>query len=208
MKEYTVKKIDHAFSWNDISAADIATVNWHHPENHPEYDPKASAKLVHDDQNILMQLTAEEDFIRSEVFTFNGAVCDDSCLEVFIAPPAKPDTYFNLEINPAGVVYLGVGQIRENRTKIDPEIIKKYITVMAETFEDDPEKRGKWQLTVIMNKDIFPAIMDVPFCSGEGTGNFYKCGCRVTRHYLSWNPVGTEHPDFHTPAFFGKVVFE
>jgi len=39
--------------------------------------------------------------------------------------------------------------------------------------------------------------------------NFYKCGDELqTPHFLSWNPVRTERPDFHRPDFFGVLEFE
>jgi hypothetical protein len=42
----------------------------------------------------------------------------------------------------------------------------------------------------------------------EAGGNFYKCGDHLkVPHFLSWNPIKTEKPDFHLPAFFGKMRF-
>ena len=39
--------------------------------------------------------------------------------------------------------------------------------------------------------------------------NFYKCGDGLSRpHFLSWAPIHTEKPNFHTPQFFQKVDFE
>ena len=39
--------------------------------------------------------------------------------------------------------------------------------------------------------------------------NFYKCGDGLSKpHYLSWAPVRTEKPNFHSPQFFGEVEFE
>ncbi len=39
--------------------------------------------------------------------------------------------------------------------------------------------------------------------------NFYKCGDGLSKpHYLSWAPVRTEKPNFHTPQFFAEVEFE
>ncbi len=39
--------------------------------------------------------------------------------------------------------------------------------------------------------------------------NFYKCGDGLSKpHYLSWAPVLTEKPNFHSPQFFGEVEFE
>ncbi len=39
--------------------------------------------------------------------------------------------------------------------------------------------------------------------------NFYKCGDELPEpHYLSWNPINLEKPNFHTPDFFGDIYFE
>ncbi|MBK6284429.1 MAG: hypothetical protein IPF54_18980 [Draconibacterium sp.] len=27
-------------------------------------------------------------------------------------------------------------------------------------------------------------------------------------HFVTWNPIGTENPDYHCPQYFGKVQFE
>jgi len=26
-------------------------------------------------------------------------------------------------------------------------------------------------------------------------------------HYVTWNPVGTEQPDYHRPEYFGELKF-
>ena len=39
-------------------------------------------------------------------------------------------------------------------------------------------------------------------------GNFFKCGDLTEQaHYLSWNPVTSEQPDFHRPQDFGLLRF-
>ena len=43
----------------------------------------------------------------------------------------------------------------------------------------------------------------------EIKANFYKCGDELqTPHFLSWNPIKIENPDFHRPDFFGTLEFE
>ena len=38
--------------------------------------------------------------------------------------------------------------------------------------------------------------------------NLYKCGDNLSHpHYLSWRPVRTPYPNFHTPEFFEEVEF-
>ena len=44
---------------------------------------------------------------------------------------------------------------------------------------------------------------------GNARCNFYKCGDNLSKpHFLSWAPIHTEKPNFHTPQFFQKVDFE
>lgn len=36
--------------------------------------------------------------------------------------------------------------------------------------------------------------------------NFYKCADRgKTPHYISWSPVRTPHPNFHSPKYFKEL---
>jgi hypothetical protein len=43
----------------------------------------------------------------------------------------------------------------------------------------------------------------------EIKANFYKCGDELqTPHFLSWNPIEIDQPDFHRPDFFGTLEFE
>ena len=44
--------------------------------------------------------------------------------------------------------------------------------------------------------------------SGKIRGNFYKCGdLTAQEHYLAWNRVDAERPDFHLPKYFGALIF-
>ena len=39
-------------------------------------------------------------------------------------------------------------------------------------------------------------------------GNLYKCADRTSgQHWLTWSLVDEPRPDFHQPAFFGKLEF-
>ena len=38
-------------------------------------------------------------------------------------------------------------------------------------------------------------------------GNCYKCGdLTVRQHYLSWNPMRCDTPQFHRPQDFGRLI--
>lgn len=205
MYSYTVKKVGSMFSWSDIQVGQINVFNW---KEFRGYDPKAEFQMAHNEENIFIKLTAHNDFIVSECKNINDMVCGDSCMEAFFIIPSRPDTYFNFEFNSDGVMFLGCGKSRSGRTTVDPEIIKKYVTVMAEADKIPHNQRGKWSVTAIINKAIFPVLVDTEFASGVGKGSFYKCGDRVIPHFIAWNKIDMDHPDFHRPEFFGDLIFE
>jgi hypothetical protein len=72
------------------------------------------------------------------------------------------------------------------------------------------EKSGEfsWTLTLAIPLTVF-IHHDIKELKGRiFRANFYKCGDKLTvPHYLSWNPVGAEKPDFHRPEYFGLLKF-
>lgn len=205
MLTYTAKRVDHAFNWADITIGKINVFNW---ESFKGYDPEAYFQLAHDKNNIYLRMTAQNDYIKSTKKNINDIVCGDSCMEAFISPPENTDIYFNFEFNSDGVLHLGFGEGRKNRTIIDPELIKKYITIMVDKDNIPEGQRGFWRITAIVNKALFEVVQGKPFVDGAGRGSFYKCGDKVVNHFISWNKIDTDHPDFHTTEYFGNIIFE
>ena len=206
MKSYIVKKVNHTFRWCDIEVGKVNVYNW---KEFQGYDPEAEFQMVHDDNNIFLRLTAHNDYNINQCTDVNQFVCNDSCMEAFFNLPGMvKSAYFNFEFNANGVIFLGWGESRENRITVDPAIIKKYITIMAYGNDIPATQRGEWSLTVIINKELFPVLTGHEFTSGECGGNFYKCGERAISHFISWDEIIMDHPDFHRPEYFGKLIFE
>lgn len=204
--EYTVKKVGHSFKWSDIETGLINIENW---AEYKGYDPKASFKLVHDDQYVYLRMTSDYDYVISFAEKDNDMVCGDSCMEAFLCCPGAPDVYFNFEFNSDGIMFLGAGASRNNRLVVDPELIRKYVTILVdECSVTSKEERGHWGFTAIINKKVFEEVNGKPFGHGDGYGSFYKCGDTGIRHFLAWNHIEKEHPDFHMTEFFGTLHFE
>jgi len=65
----------------------------------------------------------------------------------------------------------------------------------------------EWYLTV----EIPFQLMGVDTVARPETirANFYKCADGTdSPHYVSWNPIQTESPDFHCPEYFGEMIFK
>ncbi|MDR2968576.1 MAG: hypothetical protein LBV32_03105, partial [Tannerellaceae bacterium] len=96
---------------------------------------------------------------------------------------------------------------RSESNPVTPEeylSIRRYSSVRSQVF---PEKTGihAWSLIVCIPFEVMGLNPDS--LPEKIKGNFYKCadGTKYP-HYLSWSPVGTEHPDFHRPEYFGEIL--
>ena len=86
--------------------------------------------------------------------------------------------------------------------------IKVWSTLGNKTFE---EKSGNfyWEMVILIPSTIFINNVNFSFSKLIANANFYKCGDETQKpHYLSWSPVKTSKPDFHSPEYFGKLIFE
>lgn len=184
----------------------IETINW---TEYP-YKPEVKFKMAYCKNQILLKYYVTEESIRAKETRVNGAVHKDSCVEFFISINGK-NTYYNFEFNCIGIPHVGYGPGRTNRVLIDPgmlKLIKVRSSLGNQPFE---EKTGghKWEMMIIIPKECLTYDKDIVLKGLMAYANFYKCGDETSKpHYVSWNPVGTENPDYHQSAFFGKLIFE
>lgn len=184
----------------------IDEVNW------PEFDykPKVKFTMAYTTNEILLKFYVEEDYFIARKIITNQMVCEDSCIEFFVAP-TNNGIYYNFEFNGIGTCYMGSGTGRYNSTKVDPAIIsniRRKSSLGSQPVIDEITGGQKWTLTVAIPFITF-FRHDITRCKGKKfKANFYKCGDKLSKpHYLSWNPVKTEHPDFHRFEDFGEIEF-
>jgi len=181
-------------------------VNW---GNYP-YKPDVKFRIAHTGDLILLKYYVREKNIAAKASAINGDIYKDSCVEFFISPKGD-GVYYNFEFNCIGVAHVGYGKGRHNRELLPVELIK---TIKAESsLGDKPfaEKHGDftWELFVQIPVSCFIHDHIQQLDGLSATGNFYKCGDDLAEpHFVTWNPVKTENPDYHRPEFFGKIRFE
>ena len=185
----------------------INTLNW---EAFP-YQPKVSFRIGHRNNEIWIKYYIEEDHVLAKRTSTNSATHKDSCLEFFIDPQADGN-YYNFEVNAIGTVHLAYGPGRGKRSFIDPDLIREKIKVQSsmgtKAFEE-LEGPQKWEMTLIIPSEIMIHDPGIQFSGLQANANFFKCGDESSKpHFLSWNPIGTERPDFHNPEYFGSILFE
>lgn len=166
------------------------------------YRPAAYAKLVLvEGEGFALQMTCYEKQPLARYKEYNDPVWTDSCLEFFASFNNQSPLYCNLEMNSAGAFLMGIRESREK--KRNAADIVKLPSVKC------TKNGGFWRVEYKLGFDMLDALFGkVDYAPGYTFGgNFYKCGDETEiPHFGSWNPIGTEKPDFHRPEYFGELV--
>ena len=195
MNTYHISFLDHP-DWSGVPAVELQHMSWLPP---CAVAARAQAACCGDSLHIRME--ADERMIRAEHRGVLDAVCEDSCLEFFLAPLPGDRRYFNFELNPLGTLYLGFGAERPTRVR---QIVKDPEMFYIRPFTTD---RG-WGVSFEIPLPFLRLYMPEASFSGTMNANFYKCGDKtVTPHYLAWSPLRCPQPDFHRRDDFGTLIF-
>lgn len=194
---YIIKKTSVPIIWDNIPVLPIDNVLWR-----AYCGVRAQCQLCYDEETLFVHLSAAEKAIRAEYTEPLSPVHEDSCLEFFFRLPGSGN-YFNFEINPNGAMCLQYGPRRGDRINIVRKDEKEYFNLHTAKTPDG------WEVFYqIPLKFIQLFTPDYRF-GGELSANFYKCGDKTPNpHFLAWNPIPLEKPDFHCPQYFGKLIFE
>lgn len=199
MRSYTITPVHTETPvWTDVPYLQVDNVLWL-----PDTGVRMTQQMCYDAEYLYIRQQAWEKNIRAEHTQQLQQVCEDSCMEFFFAP-AQDGRYFNLEINPNGCVRLGFGPAAGLRTLLVPRNMEQLFDVRAARTEDG------WTLTYRIPQ-AFLRLFYPEFRYECGTllrGNCYKCGDLTDHpHYLSWNAINSETPNFHRSEDFGLFFF-
>jgi hypothetical protein len=71
----------------------------------PSHRPDVQAKLLYDEWFLHVIFRVQDRYVRSVVTDYQGPVCTDSCVELFLTPePGVENGYFNIEVNCGGTM--------------------------------------------------------------------------------------------------------
>ena len=214
MKQLLVKKIDlnHpkaselslAFDKASIPSHPIDTVNW---EAYP-YCPKVTFRIAHNNDAVLLNYKVNESDIKAVCNQDNGRVWEDSCVEFFVS--FAEGWYCNIECNCIGKILIGKSSFdRRDRTQPSEDLFKQVDRWSSLGYSPVENLSGDWEVSLVIPNIVFYPHIANTFENVKARANFYKCGDRLkTPHFLSWNPIQSNSPNFHLPEFFGQLLFE
>lgn len=178
-----------------------------HPWPEFPYAPLTTFTIAHSSTAIYIDFFVRCNYLRAENTANQSPVSQDSCVEFFVAPH-NDALYYNFEFNCIGAINASHRTERKNPTRLDDDTlarIRRYASCGSRPFRE-MEGIFAWNLVVAIPLDL----IGVTYTPGMTMGaNFYKCASATSApHYLTWNPVTSERPDFHRPRDFGTLVLE
>lgn len=197
MLSYNVLKSNGKPNWGKVGKALINQLEW---TEHT--DITAYAQLTYGADCLYVHLHADEKYIRAEGFGTLDEPYLDSCLEFFFSPSNGDSRYINIEMNPNCCIYFGIGTGNDN-------LIRIILPQGADSLNAECRKTpGSWDLYYELPFSLIRLFFPDFAPEGHLRANFYKCGDLTKQeHYLSWNRVECEKPDFHRPEYFGELIF-
>jgi hypothetical protein len=184
----------------------IDQINW---QNY-RYKPEVSFLTGYTSKELLLKFYVTEEYFKAEKTESNHRVFEDSCVELFVAPE-EDGIYYNLEFNGIGTCLLGAGKSRKDRIRGNEKVISRIRRITSAGKTPVPEIKGlfSWTLTLAVPFDVFFNHRIKSLTGKTFRSNFHKCGDKLTMpHYVTWNPIKTEKPDFHQPSYFGLLKFK
>ena len=206
LKDVPVEAVPALLDAEKIAFIPINTVNW---EEYP-YKPEASFRIAHTGDAIVLHYKVRENSVRATAAKDNGPVWEDACVE-FFSMPEDDGIYYNMECNCAGTLLVGAGSGRNGREHASQTVldgVQRWASLGRAPFE---EQIGEctWEVVLIIPTATYFKHQIETLSGRTMHANFYKCGDKLqTPHFLSWNPIAVENPDFHRPEFFGLLRFE
>ena len=199
MKEYLVKRIDGKPVWADVEPIKIDV-----PYRETKDDVTAEAKVCYDESGIYVHLSTTEPHSPAKGKDFLAEPCLDSCLEFFFSPVEGDARYMNIEFNPNGIYYFGIGTSLKSLIRLVPENRNAFGAKIR-------RHNSGWSISYKVPTELvcmfFPEFS--LYSGKEMRANCYKCLENAEEpNFLAWNDIGGPTLSFHRPHLFGKFIFE
>lgn len=199
MSIYKIIKSNGNPDWSTVPKLHTDCVLWE-----PYCGVEMTQQIYYDDAALHIRQQAKEANIREEYSVPLSPVHEDSCMEFFFAV-GLDDRYFNFEINPNACFDIGFGPNRNNRVRLCHRLEEKIFG--AKCYKTEDGWAAEYQIPISFIQVFYP---EFSLCPGTRfRANCYKCGDKTKHvHFLSWNEIPLDKPNFHCPEFFGEMILE
>jgi len=203
----SAKYTDAADILGDIFSVSEANQLAYQPWPNEGIEPDVKFKMIYGDDAIFLKFMVKEKYFRATYKQTNDPVWNDSCVEFFIGFEGDA-AYYNFEFNALGTPLLGYG-VDKKRELAHPSLVNSIKCIAVNKVTEHDTLTFHWELTIAIP---FTSFFKQKLTSLKGVNcraNFYKCGDELPEpHFLCWNNIIADKPNFHLPQYFGKLIFE
>lgn len=168
------------------------------------YKPSCKVYATYNEQYLLLRFFSDETALYVKTMKDDGAVYMDNCMEFFVRPFADDPHYFNFECNPLAKMIIGYQTKRGDGLHIT-EQFKSSLAVQTGILD-----QSGWWVEYKIPAKLFEKVLKRNFVFEKGMtllGNFYCCAEHTEiEHFGCWSNIDLPSPEFHCPAFFGKIL--
>ncbi len=168
---------------------------------------KTDVRLLWDDNNLYIAMSAEDDNLKSEYKKHDDELWHQDAFELFLDPLGDKKDYFEIQVSPLGTVFDShLPKYRENKNEWTSKMKVKVVTDGTVNNEEDEDKG--WSAELAIPFASMEAVGVTPPKSGEmWTMNFFRIDATKKKNlYSAWSPP--MRGDFHTLEKFGQVIFK
>lgn len=205
LKDLNLLSMDQVSGFLDENGAKVSVeaINW--PDKFG-YRPFTTVCVGHSLAAIHIAFQVHGNYLRATSTKDNQNVNEDSCVEFFVKRQDS-EFYYNFEFNCIGVCKAAKHfKTRENVKYFTSSQLKEIgrWSSLAPMAFSEIDGNFFWELCIRIPFKLIE--VDPKNLPEKLLGNFYTCGDIAEQpHYVSWNPIKTEKPDFHRPEFFGEL---
>ncbi|HZY39040.1 MAG TPA: carbohydrate-binding family 9-like protein [Mucilaginibacter sp.] len=169
--------------------------------------PEVNFKIGYGDDAIFLAFYVKEKYFKAIYKRTNEPVYKDSCVEFFIGFD-EDAAYYNFEFNAIGTALVGYG-LPGNRELLPASLISDIKSSASHNTVHGNLLPFEWELRLAIPFTLFYKHSISTLKGRICTANFYKCGDELAEpHFLSWNNIIADKPDFHLPQYFDKLMFD
>lgn len=164
-----------------------------------------AVRIAHDDGALLLRFDCDDRDIWATYAHRDAPLWEEEVVELFVAPGEEdPLEYVEIEVNPLGAIFdarVVSPQGRRDSMRVDP-----FWNASGLVAEVDRRSPGAWSAEIVIPwRDL---------CVGAPPrvwrANFFRIERpRDGDHEFScWSPTLADPPDFHKPAYFGRLILD
>jgi hypothetical protein len=169
--------------------------------------PEVGFNIGHGNDALYLKFYVKENHFRATYQQTNDPVYKDSCVEFFIGFD-EDNTYYNFEFNAIGTTLVGYGS-PGNREHLSVSLIQNIKRFASNKTVQGDSLPFEWELSLSIPFNLFYKHSISTLKGTTCRANFYKCGDELPEpHFLSWNNIISDKPNFHLPQYFGTLQFQ